>query len=279
MRQIAFLAFALGVVGCSSTETGTVTFTTWGEEYIEEGIPAGDDGFVDGWSVRYDQFLVAFANVRIADGSGELAAESNEQFVVDNVRAGSKQLLRFEGVEAKAWDAVSYEIRPPEARATLVNATRADLELLTTSGYSLYISGTATRDDVVKSFALGFQNATRYHSCQAEQGGKQVAGVVVANGSEEVIELTTHGDHFFYDRLQGSAGANLATSLRFDTIAMADADDDGSVTADELAAQIIDVELYDPSGLPAGDMLTFMTGLARTVGHFRGEGECALTKL
>jgi hypothetical protein len=277
VRNLALLLAACTLGACTSNETGTASFTTWGEEYIEEGIPAGEDGFVDGWSIKYDKFLVAFAHIQVADGNGDVGGTAEQSFVVDNVQPGRKKLISFPDIPAKAWDRVSYQIKPPAEDATLVDATSKDLKVLLGGGYSIYIEATATKEDVSKTFALGFQNATQYTDCQAEEDGKESLGIVVTNGSEATSELTTHGDHFFYDRLQGSAGANIETSLRFETMALADADDDGVITAEELEAQPIDVELYDPSGLPAANMLQFLTGLARTVGHFRGEGECTVS--
>lgn len=279
MKKLARLIAASALVACSSEETGTATFTTWGEEYIEEGIVAGEDGFVDGWSVKYEKFLVAFANISVADATGDVGGRAEQSFVVDNTQPGRKKLIGFEDIQAKAWDRVGYQIKPPAEDATLVSATSKDRKILLDGGYSLYVEVTATKEDVTKTFALGFQNATQYTACQAEENGKETLGIVVTNGSEDTSELTTHGDHFYYDRLQGSAGANIETSLRFETIARADADDDGVITAEELEAQPIDVELYDPSGLPAANMLEFMTGLARTVGHFRGEGECTVSEV
>jgi hypothetical protein len=270
------MAIVVGLLACSPEETGTVTFTTWGEELIEDGIPAGEEGFTDGWSVEYDKFLVAFAGFEIADGSGKVGGSSDRRFVVDNAQPGRKTLLGLEAVEAKAWDDVSYEIAPLTAAAERVSATDDDLQLLVEHGYSMYVEGTAAREDVQKRFAWGFANGTRYQGCKAEEGGRLTSGIVVRNGSEEVVELTTHGDHLFYDRLQGSAGASIRTSLRFDAIANADTDRDGFVSAAELEAAPLDVELYDPSGLPADNLFEFLSGLARTVGHFRGEGECSI---
>jgi hypothetical protein len=281
MKSLGLLMGAACLVACSSEETGTATFSTWGEEYIERGILAGDGGFVDGWSLKYDKFLVAFAGMKVADAAGNVAASTDSAFVVDNTRRGRKKLISFENIEAKAWDRVGYQIKPPAKDAQLVDASDEDLQLLRDGGYSIYIAGIANKGDVTKTFALGFDTATQYRECQAEQNGKETLGIVVTNGSEDTSELTTHGDHFYYDRLQGSAGANIETSLRFDTIAAADDEGDanGVITAEELAAKPIDVELYDPSGLPASNMLEFMSGLARTVGHFRGEGECSIAKV
>jgi hypothetical protein len=93
------------------------------------------------------------------------------------------------------------------------------------------------------------------------------------------VQLTTHGDHLYYDRLQASPDPEIKTSLRFDTLAAADANDDGELTLEELNAAPLNVRLYDPSGLGAATHGAFVTSLARTVGHFRGEGECSVREL
>jgi hypothetical protein len=71
----------------------------------------------------------------------------------------------------------------------------------------------------------------------------------------------------------------VKTSLRFEEKAAADQDGDGEITLAELDAQPIDVRRYDPSGLDAPSLGAFMTSLSRTVGHFRGEGECQVSAL
>ncbi|HEX2671066.1 MAG TPA: hypothetical protein VHM25_09360, partial [Polyangiaceae bacterium] len=147
MKELTLL-LSTCLFACSSEETGSSTFTTWGEEYIEEGIPAGEDGFVDGWSVKYDKFLVAFANIQVADANGDVGGSAEQSFVVDNVQAGRKKLVSFADIEAKAWDRVSYQINPPAADATLVSATSKDLKILRDGGYSIYIEGTASKGGV-----------------------------------------------------------------------------------------------------------------------------------
>jgi hypothetical protein len=277
--QLALLTL-LALSGCSEEEVGKATFTTWGEAYIEEGIPASDEGFVDGWSLKYDKFLVNFHQIQVGAGNGEVAATAPKSYFVDNVEPGRKQLVTFDEITAQAWDRVGYQIKPAISSAEVVAGSPSDLDMMVEAGYSLYIAGSASKDDVTKTFALGFTTGTQYQECHSEQNGKDTAGIVVTDGAEDTSELTTHGDHFFYDRLQGSAGSNIETALRFDTIAAADdnGDADGEITLEELEKQPLDVRLYDPSGLPAANMKDFMTGLARTVGHFRGEGECTISE-
>lgn len=275
------------VLACGSSDPtgsggeGTLAFTTWGEEYIEEEIPADPaGGFVDGWTVRYDAFLVNFENIVVADQRGERASTMSSAKLFDNTVAGVKAVVEFAGVPARAWDRVSYEIAPVTAATELTpSTTEADKALMLAGGHSLFVSGTASKDQTEKRFAWGFASGTRYEDCHSEADGREQAGVVLTNNSTLEVELTTHGDHLFYDRLQSSPDPSVVTSLRFDALAAADADADGEVTLEELNATPIDVRLYDPSGLGAVTYGAFVTALARTVGHFRGEGECTVSRL
>src|SRR5262245_40546795 len=69
------------VAGCSDGDPtgsggeGTASFTTWGEEYIQDEIPEdpGDgSGFIDGWTVRYSKFLVNIGNIAVSNQAGEI---------------------------------------------------------------------------------------------------------------------------------------------------------------------------------------------------------------
>jgi hypothetical protein len=262
---------------------GVVSVTTWGEEYIEEEIPAdsGDgSGFIDGWTVTFDKFLVNVQNVEIADADGETAATMSGSKLFDNTASGVKSVVDFSDVPARAWDRFSYEIAPVDEDTELdESASDDDKALMQDGGYSVYVSGTATKDDEVKTFAWGFSVGTRYEECHSEQGGRDEPGIVVKNNVNLEVQLTTHGDHFFYDRLQSSSDPTIETSLRFDALAEADADEDGEVTLEELDAAPLDVLRYNPSGLDAATQGAFVKELVRTVGHFRGEGECTVRKL
>jgi hypothetical protein len=270
----------------SSGGTGTETFTTWGEDYIETGIPADPDGqvgFVDGWTLHYDKFLVNFHEITVADADGHVAGKPESSYFVDNTKVGRKELVTYADLDAKAYEKVSYQIKPAVADATVVSGDDADLTMMVDEGYSIYVQGSAHKDDVTKTFHWGFTTATQYEDCHHEEDGKDTLGVVVTNGSTDTSELTTHGDHFYYDRLQASPDPEIKTSLRFDEKAAADdapnGNADGEITLTELSKLPIDVTRYDPSGLRAPTVGAFVTSLARTIGHFRGEGECTISEL
>jgi hypothetical protein len=274
------------LLACGDAGEGKASFTTWGEEYIESRIPAdpsGQDGFIDGWTVHYDKFLVTFHAITVADEQREVAATMRGSKLVDNLKPGRKPLISFDGIEAKHWNAVSYQIMPALADSELVSATEADRALMVQHGYAIYVAGSAEKSapdgaKIVKTFHWGFKTKTQYSGCQqAPESGQPLLGIVVTNGGDDVSELTTHGDHFFYDRLMTSSDPAVKTSLRFEEKAAADRNGDGEITLTELEAAPIDVRLYDPSGLDAPSLGAFMTSLARTVGHFRGEGECTVS--
>lgn len=263
----------MALSGCGAGE-GEVTFATWGEGYIEEGIPAAD--FADGWSVRYTKFLVGLGAVRVADESGAVAAEMKGSKLFNHVSPGVKEVVKFTGVEAKAWTKVSYQLTGGKEGMELgEGATEADLALMKQGGYTVYAEGEAEKGSVKKTFRWGFARPTAYTECKGEEDGKETFGVVVTNGGADEIELTIHGDHLFYDDLQAENAV-----LRFASIAAADANDDGEVTLEELG--MVKLTSIDPAEGAYGtgaagdvnDLGAFVVALSRTVGHYRGEGEC-----
>jgi hypothetical protein len=286
MKTLASIAAGLvtlascAAIGCDgggnepSSGTGTVTFTTWGEPYIEQGIPT--DAFADGWSARYTRFLVLLGDIRIADEEGEVAAEDPRFHLVDHVVPGVKRLGSFTELEAKAWTHVSYQTSPVSDRSTILvgsGATEADADFMVANGCHAYVEGSITDGNVTKTFRWCLGVPTLLDGCEGEIDGKLTEGVVVTDGGEDQVELTIHGDHFFYDDLQAADA-----SLRGQAIADADADADGEVTLDELAA--VDLDDLPPdtygtgSATSVANLRDFMQFLSRTVGHYRGEGEC-----
>lgn len=301
-RDVALSSVLLfTLISCSngdptdSGETGTEKITTWGEEYIEKEIPAdpsGQAGFIDGWTLHYDKFLVVHQEIVVADSDGAIGAAFHGATFTDNTKPGRKELVTFSDLQAKAWDRVSYQIKPIAAGVSpkIIGATSADdLKLMIDQGYSLYVEGYASKTEasttVKKTFRWGFTTATQYKNCeQPASTGSPILGVVVTNGGTDTTELTTHGDHFFYDRLKTSSNPAKLTNLRFQEKADADTvtgNNDGEITLEELRSVSLAnlIDNYDPSGLPASNLGEFMTALARTVGHYRGEGECSIAEV
>lgn len=270
-RSLFAATLLLPALACSAGE-GTVAFTTWGEEYIEGKIPATD--LVDGWEIRYTKFLVVLRGITVADAAGTKGATMTGSRLFDMTKPGKKTVFSAT-LAARPWEEVSYQIAPADAQTDASGASEADKQLMLKDGLSVYVDATATKGMVTKRFTWGFKTATLYDRCKGDVGGKEIDGVLPTAGGTDTAELTIHGDHFFYDDL-----ASPDAKRRFDAIAEADANMDGAVTLEELAQ--VKLASIDASKGPYGTgsasgvvtLADFVTALSRTVGHFRGEGEC-----
>ncbi|MEZ4302537.1 MAG: hypothetical protein R3B70_46845 [Polyangiaceae bacterium] len=267
----ALAAAALSLSACDGG-TGSIAFHTWGEDYIEDEIPASD--FEDGWQVTYDTFLVNIGHVRVAASDGTLGAEMTGTLLFNHAVPGQKPVITFDDLPAGPWEKVSYEVPAVTETTTLADGvTEAEKATMLAQGTSMRVVGTATKAGVEKTFDWSFLRSTLYDDCQGDRDGKLVQGALVTNGGTDQIQLTIHGDHLFYDDLQSENAV-----LRFDPIAAADTDADGAVTLEELSQ----IKLFTLDAGPYGtgsadgidDLAAFVTALSQTVGHFRGEGEC-----
>lgn len=269
----------VSITGCNDSDNGkgTVTFTTWGEEFIEDGLPS--EAFLDYWSVKYSKFLVVYNHVTIADDNGDIVAKLEHPLVFDVTRKATgrpKALASYE-LDAKAWPKLSYQVGPITADALPGElATADDVALLQSDQASVHVEGTATSPTgIQKTFNWSFSPATLFEGCHGMQDGKEVEGVLVTNGGTQEVELTVHGDHMFYDDLQSEEGGP-----RFQAYADADANGDGAVTLAEMDAvplYTIPVEKGTYGTGALGNVNTlgqYVRTLARTIGHYRGEGSC-----
>ena len=253
---------------------GFLEFTVYGEDFIEEEIPAapaaGEEGFVDGWSVRFSKFLICLGDITVANQAGEEGASDEIWRIHDLHRPGPHQIVSFADVEARRWDRVSFAIEPAGDHTLAGNASDADLELMQAGGYSIFAEGVAEKGGDSYSFAWGFDTSTSYSDCHHDDYGE---GVVVPAGGTDIAEITIHGDHLFYDDLQSAD-----TVLRFDAMAGADGDGDGVITLEELS--FVDLTMLSEGSYGTGgdgtveDLGAFVTALTRTLGHWRGEGHC-----
>lgn len=264
-------AAATSGLGCGSEGTGTVEVTTYGEDYIEQQIPAasgGGEGFVDGWSVSFSKFLLALGALQIADRSGAVGAELQQQKIYDLHAKGPHPILSAT-VAARRWDRVGVSILKAKG-AVAGNAAAADVALMNDHGHSVYVAGEAENGSRKIRFAWGFATETSYRECHEATTGD---GVAVPTGGVAAIQITIHGDHLFYDDLQSED-----PSLRFEALAAADANADGEVTLDELAAVDLTTLPSDQYGTGGDGSVTslagFVTSLTRTLVHYQGEGHC-----
>jgi len=249
------------LAACNGGGEGELKVQIYGEEYIEAGIPAEE--FADGWAITFDSFLISVGEVAVAEtGADPAVAEPRFQIfdlAIDSGGAG--QAVAAGTVPTGAYDETHYVIAP-SGDAVAGNASAADVARMVDGGLSVYAAGSATKGGEVKTFAWGFTTRTRYAACES--------GAVVATAAPASVQLTIHGDHFFYDDLFSET-----PSLRFDLIAAADGDGDGDITQAELAAvDIRPLDSYQVGSTGITDLWHFVEHLTSTLGHIDGEGHC-----
>ena len=231
---------ALLFTGCAGE--GSWLLTTWGEEYIESGIPAS--AFTDGCSVVFDRFEVVDQELALLDGDGGVVGEIADSFVMDMTEPGPVE-LGSASVPATHYDEVGWRIGPTDDEPVSVS-----------------IEGVLACGETLVSFTWDFDTDTTYH-CEPEDL------TIPAGGSDET-ELTVHGDHLFYDSLE-----DPDAELRGQAIVDADADADGVVSRAELEGVSVAALGYDVgSRAEVEDLYAFIAFLTRTLGHVDGEGHC-----
>jgi len=263
--RAALLTMLAVISGCA--QTGTLSVETWGEEFIEQGLPA--EVFADGWAIGFDAFLVSLAAVEISSVDSAAVSTLQTPAIFDLVQPGPVAVVDVGEVEAKRYDQVGATVAPA-ADAVAGSASAEDTARMTAGEHSVLVEGTATKGADSFTFAWTFQTATRYADCQGEDG----AGLVVRGGEANTMQLTVHGDHLFYDDLAAEGAV-----LRADAIFAADANEDGAVTQAELSAvdlSTLPVDQYGNAG-DAESLGDFITALSRTLIHFNGEGECSIS--
>lgn len=283
---------ALAVAACGTEDAGgrgALSLTISGEEAAEVGFPVPgveELAFADGWSVRFDKYLVGVGRVRVASADGAVAHVDDEVVVVD-LTAGEQPIFRFEDLPARRWDDFGYDVLAPHAGARRVGAVSdEDLQRMVEGGFNYWIEGEATKGERRVTFRWGIAAPTRNDRCENAADGTD--GVVVRNNATAAYQITLHLDHLFYDRL---GSHDDGARMRFEAIA-AVADEDGAIPWEALAAQRIDdlrdatgaslrdedgeVLRYDPAGIPGADgsLQAYLRAASRSQGRFNGEGVC-----
>jgi hypothetical protein len=234
---------------------GTLRIRAYGEEFIEDAIPA--DAVVDGWSITFSKFLVSVGEIS-ADG---MPLEGWFVFDLAQSSGGAGHEVGTLTVPAGLVEHLDYRVAPSRS-ATAGNATAADVELMNGMGWSLRVEGTATRAAESIAFAWGFDTDTAYTHCHTEQE--------VSDGGEATSQMTLHADHLFYDDLELPE-----PNVTFDLVASADAEPDGEVTPEELrAVDITGLANYGVGSRDITNLWTFIAAQTSTLGHIDGEGHC-----
>ena len=217
--------------------------TTWGEEFIEQGLPASEFG--DGCSAVYTSFEVEITSATLLHADEEVVGEVDVGRF--ELTTPGPQELGSVSVAAGDYERVYYEIGP-----TAEDAVRA--------------VGSVTCGEDTVSFDWSFSPSSRYRCLPLE--------IAVSADGETVTELTIHGDHLFFDSLEDEGGTPQGQA-----IVDADADGNGDVTLAELeAVSVADLGYAVGIYTDVTQFSDFISLLVQGVGHVDGEGHCYVDK-
>jgi len=292
MRKLLAISAAAVLVSCGEADggKGSVSFRISGEDAAHTGYPVPGEpelAFADGWTLRFEKYVVSVGNLRLEGADGAKGWAGNETAIVDLVQ-GEPEVFRIDGVEARRWERFSYGIVPASEAAKRIGVSDADARRMIDGGFNYLIEGTATKEGVPVRFSWGLKNPTRNRDCVDSQDG--TPGVVVRNNAVAEYAITLHLDHLFYDHLGDHADAKM----RFDAVAAVARQLDGvwSVGFDELEAQRLadlrdanggplldehgDRLVYDPHNVPLDDpnLRAYLLAASKSQGRFNGEGVC-----
>jgi hypothetical protein len=268
---LGLLGAALAVAACdenpeSSLRYGAIEVTTTAPTAEKEISTA------DGWTIKPGKLLVHVSSIEIA-GLDEVVAASATGQVVDLVPPGPKLLLEATARLARPWEVVTFRVGPAtEESAPLEPVAEVDSTAMAAGGLSIWLEATATRGAETKTIKWGLASDITYTDCEGDRGGARVKGIVVPVDGTDTADIVMRGDVFFTDRLDGTG------AIRFD------ADANGEVTLDELAAVPLDTArasgAYDVGDRADVTSLgAFVEALSPSlVASFRANGRCAASR-
>lgn len=283
LGRALLLVFAPSVVaGCGADTEGDVIVLLQAEDTITWGLDPGTgrENVVDGWTVRFDKYLVAVGNVKLGRDAHHIEVHDTTRRVYDLTRVPQADwpLVLLTGVEAKRYDFFGYEVVDADTAERHESVTPPDYEAMVARGASYLIEGSLTRDDEQVSFRLLVPNATQYGPCELDG----TPGVAVTEGGQAAVGITFHGDHLFFDSF-----ASHNVRRRAGWLAAADIDGSGHVDESELEAirgadlaALLPSDRYALGGwtaFPIDSAYDFLRAQLHTQGHFQGEGDCVWT--
>jgi len=267
------LVAVLSGAGCTGEDvagTGDLSVLLTGGVVMEEGYPYEEPGleplaFTEGWTLRFDRFVMVIDRVRVReqvpDGQqddGPIVEEWRGPAVVDLMRPPSgTELLTLQDLPATRVD-FGFDVVDATAGAENVSASPDDYQTMIDNGWTVWFAGEASMPgEAPVPFSVGFSAPTRLRRCVSGTDGTR--GVAIPTRSTASASIYPHSVHLFWDVLVGAGDAQL----RFDPWA-ATAGEDGVVTAEDLARQSL-LDLRDANGDPlldpnTGERVTFDDG-------------------
>lgn len=246
------------ILGCAGE--GEWSFEAYGQDFIAVEIPAEE--FDDGCSVSFSTFAVRYTGLTLLTGDGAVVAEIPGSFAVDLAVEDVAHTLGSAAVPAQRYTVAGYQIAAGGIE-TNINLTDEDLSEMDSGQLSYLVRGeiSCPSASVVVDWAFA---TSAQHECEPDD-------LAIPAGGVDTTESTLHADHLFYNSLAEHS------EVLGEPIVQADADGDGQVTREELAAvSLADLGYSVGSFTGIYDLDAFLEVQMTTLGHVDGEGHCSI---
>lgn len=204
----------------------------------------------DGWTIRYDRFLTALGDIDLNDDDDGAAedscndyAETHYDRLFDFTVADASKVGLVYGLGTCS---VEFRLRAPSSDSILGEGTTAqDRELMrieASDGFAmderttLLVRGRAERDGDAKEFFWIFRRSYEITHCERPDGDGFSSIIELAGGDARALGIEIRGQELFRELPSDDA------PITFDRFAAADADQDGAILMEELAAVEIPID-------------------------------------
>ena len=240
-------------------ETGTLEFVANGEDFVRQGFVTKD-----GWQVDFEHLYVTLDEVTAYQSDPPFDAEAggtpeatvtvsiDEPLTIDLAEGDADAdpiLVKAMDAPMGRYNALSWKMIPAEDGAA--------------AGQTLWMEGTATKDDQTVDFAIKLDPTLGY-VC-GDFVGDERKGILEGTDTAD-IEATFHFDHLFGDGEAAPDDYINTGALGFEPLAAIAQDGSLDVTMADLEAQLSPEE-YET-----------LIGILPSLGHV-GEGHCEETEL
>ncbi|MBI5532134.1 MAG: hypothetical protein HY898_05445 [Deltaproteobacteria bacterium] len=248
------------------------------------------DGIVataDGWSVRYDTFLVSAGHASVEGDSCKGYSDPAYNRVLNMLIAGPQMLGIVYALGHCDFD---FELSSPYEDSLLgEGVSEQDKTFMRTpatdpyasgAGVSIHVVGKATKGGAEKRFDWSYRFRINFASCEYPTEGGVMKGFDLAQGGSARADVQVRGGTLWQDHLDEAKAA-----LRFQAYADADAihgNNDGEVSLAEIeGVPLSDVATSDryADGLEAGFHTLgqyLYNGLFPQVLRYHGDGSCEM---
>lgn len=282
LTSLASLASLAAGCGPGSSPTGSLLVSVQAEETISAGLAAGTgpEDVVDGWSVTFDDYLVAIGELHLRQMGGSHEVLEDAALVIDlrSVPATGRPLASIASIPEGRYSFEYATLAAATGMERDTSVSQADFDRMVAEGCTYLVRGSATDGARTVGFDLCLAAEASF-ACSAMEGMEGVA----ISASTNTAFLTIHGDHLFFDGFP--AGDEGVVRRRAGWLALVDdaTGADGLVTSADLEATPISILPSDEyalagaptvEGLPITNLALYARAQLSTQGHLNGEGEC-----